>query len=98
MAHHGAALHLLTKDEKLVEQLKNDYRQAEIDDKMMSMLQYAEKLTRKPASVTEADVALLKEVGCSEREILDLCQITAYFNFVNRLAEGLGIELEDSYK
>ena len=98
MVHHGAALHLLTKDEELVEQLKIDFTKANLDKKTMSMLKYAEKLTIKPASVTEVDVNILKEQGCSDREILDLCQITAYFNFVNRLAEGLGIPLEDEYK
>ncbi len=94
MEHHGAALHLLTKDEVLVATLKNNYKEANIDEKTMAILDYAVKLTEKPTSIKEADVNLLKEHGCTDREILDACQITSYFNFVNRMAEGLGIELE----
>jgi uncharacterized peroxidase-related enzyme len=96
MEHHGAALHLLTKDEVLVETLKRNYKAAKVDEKTMAMLDYAVKLTEKPTNIKEADVALLKEIGCTDREILDLCQITSYFNFVNRLAEGLGVQLEDN--
>jgi uncharacterized peroxidase-related enzyme len=98
MEHHGAALHLLTKDTKLVEQLKKDYTSANLDEKTKSMLYYAVKLTKNPHGVTDGDVNILRSVGCTDREILDLCQITSYFNFVNRMAEGLGVELEREYR
>lgn len=94
MEHHGAALHLLTKDEDLVETLKKDYKLASIDEKTMAMLDYAVKLTEKPTNIGAEDIESLKATGCTDREILDLCQITSYFNFVNRMAEGLGVELE----
>lgn len=94
MEHHGAALHLLTKDEDLVKALKKDYKLAVIDEKTMVMLDYAVKLTEEPANIGAEDIELLKKYGCSDREILDLCQITSYFNFVNRMAEGLGVKLE----
>jgi len=58
------------------------------------MLQYVEKLTNDPSTVTEEDIETLRNVGFSDGEILDICQITAYFAFVNRLASGLGVELE----
>ena len=94
MEHHGAALHLLTKNEELVSTLKKDYKQASIDEKTMAMLDYAVKLTEKPTNKGPNDIELLKVHGCTDREILDLCQITSYFNFVNRMAEGLGVKLE----
>ena len=59
------------------------------------MLDYAVKLTLTPAAVTRADVDRLREHGFIDRGILDICQVTAYFAFVNRLADGLGVELED---
>jgi uncharacterized peroxidase-related enzyme len=95
MEHHGAALHMLTKDEQLVLQLKKDYKQTSLDRKTKAMLAYAVKLTRRPASVKDEHVNELREHGFSDRAILDICQITAYFNFVNRMAEGLGVELEE---
>ncbi len=51
----------------------------------------------KPASITKKDVDVLKDGGFSDREIHDICAIASYFNFVNRLADGLGIELEERF-
>jgi len=58
------------------------------------MLDYSVKLTRKPWEVTKQDVETLREHGFSDSAILDICQITGYYAFVNRLADGLGVELE----
>lgn len=58
------------------------------------MLDYAVSLTRGPGSMREADVKRLRAAGFSDRAILDICQVTAYYAYVNRLANGLGVELE----
>lgn len=58
------------------------------------MLEYVEKLTLRPWEMTESDVAALREWGFGDGAILDINQVTAYYAFVNRLADGLGIELE----
>ena len=58
------------------------------------MLDYAVKLTRTPSAITAADVDALRRVAFDDRAIHDLCAITAYFAFVNRIADGLGVELE----
>ncbi|WP_421379711.1 peroxidase [Bacillus salacetis] len=96
MEHHGAALHLVTKDIELVEGLKKDYTKLDLDNKTMAILDYAVKLTKNPHSVKDDDVEHLKELGCTDLEVLDVCQITSYFNFVNRMAEGLGVKLEEN--
>jgi uncharacterized peroxidase-related enzyme len=59
------------------------------------MLEYAWKLTRTPHQMGESDVDALRQEGFDDTAILDICQVTGYFNFVNRLADGLGVELED---
>ena len=59
------------------------------------MLQYARKLTRNPASISRLDVDRLRELGFENRGILDICQVVSYYNYVNRLADGLGVELEE---
>jgi len=59
------------------------------------MLEYAWKLTRDPHRMTREDVRALREAEFDDTAILDICQITGYFNFVNRLADGLGVEIED---
>lgn len=62
------------------------------------MLDYAYKLTLTPWDMVEADVQLLREHGFSDRAILDINQITGYYAYVNRLADGLGVPLEDFWQ
>jgi uncharacterized peroxidase-related enzyme len=59
-----------------------------------ALLDYAVKLTGAPAAVERADVAELRAAGFDDLGIHDICAITAYYAFVNRLADGLGVELE----
>jgi uncharacterized peroxidase-related enzyme len=61
-----------------------------------ALVTYAEKLTREPAAVDAADIERLRAAGFDDRAIHDLCAIVAYFAFVNRIADGLGVELEES--
>ena len=95
IVHHGEGLLKLTKNEALVNQLKSDYTLADISSKQMAMLNYAAKLTERPADVFARDIDLLREVGFKDRAILDINQIVAYYAYVNRIADGLGVELED---
>ncbi len=62
------------------------------------MLDYAVKLSRAPSAVTSDDVERLREAGFEDAAILDICQVTSYYNYVNRLADGLGVELESSWR
>ena len=58
------------------------------------MLDFAVKLTRRPEAMEEGDVQGLREAGFSDTAIHDIVQVTAIFNYYNRLADGLGIALE----
>ena len=84
----------MTRDDKLVKELKNGYETADLDSRDRAMLDYAAKLTREPWNMRESDLDALREAGFSDSAILDICQVTGYFAFVNRLADGLGVELE----
>lgn len=59
-----------------------------------ALLAYADVLTMTPGAVTAAHLAALREAGCDDRAIHDACAIISYFGFVNRVADGLGVELE----
>ncbi len=61
------------------------------------MCQYAEKLTLSPATVGKDDVKTLRDGGWSDREIHDAAQVIAYFNYINRIADGLGVDLEPEF-
>ncbi len=58
------------------------------------MLAYARKLTRAPWSCSEEELAAIRKAGGSDEQILSAVQVAAYFNYVNRLADGLGVEPE----
>jgi uncharacterized peroxidase-related enzyme len=97
ISSHSAALRKLAKDEELADQIASDYRLAAISERMKAALAYAVKLTRAIESVAEADVAYLREVGWSDEEMMDIAEVTAMFNFSNRLASGLGWEPNPEY-
>ena len=58
------------------------------------MLTYSVKLTETPGDMTEADVISLRDAGFSDLDILDIAEVVAYFAYVNRIADGLGVTLE----
>lgn len=66
-----------------------------LPERMRLLCRYALKLTVTPWEITEADVLTLRDSGFSDRDIVDANQVVAYFNYVNRVAEGLGVDLEE---
>jgi len=58
------------------------------------LCRFAEMVTRAPGAVSQRHVEALKEQGLSDRDILDAVQVIAYFNYINRIAEALGVEPE----
>jgi uncharacterized peroxidase-related enzyme len=84
----------LIQDQTACDQIQEDYTQADLSPADRTMLDYAVKLTLSPAAVTREDVQALRDAGFDDRAILDIVQITAYFAFVNRTADGLGVALE----
>jgi uncharacterized peroxidase-related enzyme len=78
-----------------VEQVKDDWRQMELTEADYAMLEYAEKLTLTPSNMREEDVRKLRDVGWTDRDILDIVHVCAYFNFRARVVDGLGLEVAD---
>ena len=74
--------------------LEADWTTAGLSPKREAMLRYAVKLTRTPAAVDDADVDTLRSAGFSDRDILDITEVVAYYAYANRIADGLGIETE----
>lgn len=77
--------------------LQRDYRSLALPARLRAILDYTEKLTLRPREMSAADLAPLRAEGLSDRDIVDLNQVVAYFNDVNRVADGLGVELEPEY-
>jgi len=62
------------------------------------MLRYVEKLTRAPADVAREDVDTLLAAGFADRDVLEICEVAAYYAYVNRIADGLGVQVEARFK
>ncbi len=89
---------MLTEDAELPRALARDHREADLEAADRAMLDYAVKLTRTPGDMGDGDVERLREVGFDQVAILDICQVVSYFNYVNRMADGLGVELEARWR
>ena len=78
-----------------MEQVKDDWRQMELSEAEYAMLEFAEKLTLAPSAMRETDVQKLRDTGWTDRDILDIVHVCAYFNFRVRVVDGLGLEVAD---
>jgi uncharacterized peroxidase-related enzyme len=79
----------------IVDQVRSDPALvASGDARVDALVRYATKLTRTPGEVTADDVAALRAAGLDDLEILDLNNIVAYYNYINRVANGLGLHTE----
>lgn len=83
-----------TGDHTLVKHLKTDPANAPLMPQDKAMIDFALKLTREPASVRKEDLEFLQQHGFAEAQIVDIILITCTFNFMDRLADGLGVELD----
>ena len=76
-------------------QLAIDHSAAELSPRQRALLYYAAKLTREPWTMREADVVALREAGLSDRDVLDVNQVAAYYAYANRVADGLGVGVDE---
>lgn len=84
----------MVRNDALVQSIKADYRSAPLTERERGFCEFAEKLTVTPAQVKKADVIGLRNLGLTDRDIVDLVQVIAFFNYINRIADGLGVDLE----
>ena len=98
LANHWAnAKHLMGDDARAdaVERALHEHRpEAAFEGAELALLKYAEKLTLNPGKMEQADVQALKDAGVPDGEILEANQIIGYFNYANRLLNGLGVTTE----
>jgi uncharacterized peroxidase-related enzyme len=95
VTHHRRGLRRLLRDDDLARRIEEDFESAGLSDKRLAMLRYAGKLTKDPESVTESDVEGMRQAGFSDTDILHIAEVTGYYAYANRIADGLGIPLED---
>ncbi len=74
--------------------IEDDFETAGLDDRRLAMLRYSQKLTRTPSEIVEEDVAALRAAGHSDVDILHIAEVVGYYAYVNRIADGLGVQFE----
>ena len=84
----------MTLDEAFVEALKADYRTAPISAEDRVMLEFVEQITRDATRITPAFHDRLREAGFDDRGILQITLIASWFNYINRVADALGVGRE----
>ena len=99
LANHWANARHLIGDEKRADAIHAALRkgtpEAAFDEPESLLFQYAKKLTLEPGAMMEQDVLNLRSAGFNDGEILEVNQIVGYFNYVNRLLNGLGVTTEN---
>ena len=81
-------------DEALIEALKRDYRTASITEQERVMLDYVVKLTKDATKVWKDDHERLRAAGFDDKAILQITLIASWFNYINRVADSLGVGRE----
>ena len=95
MESHAEFLRVVTLDETLSQAIyRGEWATADITDAEKAMLGYVEKLTRAPATVQREDVDALRAAGFDDTGILQINLIASWFNYINRVADGLGVGRE----
>lgn len=94
VVHHRDNLFQLTKNKSLTEAVATDLENADVADKDIAMMSFVDRLTRNPSGLRREDVQKLRDEGYKDREILTIVQVAAFYNYENRIALGLGVELE----
>lgn len=95
---HGAAVRQLSANPALGEQMVMNYRAAAgLTPKQVAMLDFADKLTRSPHAIVEADRQALRDAGFSDRDIWDIAAVASFFNMSNRMAAAVDMRPNDEY-
>jgi uncharacterized peroxidase-related enzyme len=93
--HHAESLRQYIDDEETLSLLMTADGLETLEPRLSNIVRHAEKLTDAPGAMTESDLGELRAEGLSDKDILDLTLIAGYFNFVNRIALGLGVEFSE---
>jgi uncharacterized peroxidase-related enzyme len=94
---HANDLRAEGADDELVEAVQLDYTRARLEPSVGALCDFAVKSTRAPAAIGQEDIDELRSHGWSDRGVHDAIQVVAYFNYINRVADAVGIEDEPDW-
>lgn len=94
MESHEKDLRSEVGDEAQVHSIQKDYRRASLSAREMALLDYAVKLTQTPKKIAHEDLNRLRSEGFTDEQLVDAAHCIGYFNFINRVLDGLGVDPE----
>ena len=94
MESHEKDLRSAVESDDQRQAIQDDYRSAGLTMSEVVLLDYAVKLTKNPREMTRGDVDALRNLGYSDEQLVDAVQCIGYFNFINRVLDGLGVDPE----
>jgi len=98
MESHEKDLRSVVESDEQRQGVQGDYRSANLTPKEVALLDYAVKLTKHPLDVQRADLDALREHGFNDEQLVDAVHCIGYFNFVNRVLDGLGVDPEPTMR
>lgn len=93
--HHAEALNYYWKNSEVINNFIKDFRSVDVKPEVKILLDYAFQLTISPNSISQESIKNIKSYGWTDEDILLVNLIVSYFNFVNRIALGLGVEFSE---
>ena len=94
MEAHEKDLRSVVESDEQRRAIQDDYRRAGLTACEVALLDYAVKLTRNPQEVSRGDLDALRRLGYTDEQVVDAVQCIGYFNFINRVLDGLGVDPE----
>ena len=98
MESHEKDLRSEVDDESQVQAVQDDYRTARLTEREFALLEFAEKLTRTPSAMRQVDLENLRRHGLTDEQLIDAVHCIGYFNFINRVLDGLGVDPESTMR
>jgi uncharacterized peroxidase-related enzyme len=98
MESHERDLRSEVKSDEQRQAVQEDYRQAGLTSREVALLDFAVKLTKQPSGVQRDDLNVLRGYGFNDEQLVDAVHCIGYFNFINRVLDGLGVEPEPSMR
>jgi uncharacterized peroxidase-related enzyme len=98
MESHEKDLRSAVQSEQQLLDIQSDFHAADLSPREVALLEFAVKLTRSPWAMSQADLAKLRGHGYGDIQLVDAAHCIGYFNFINRVLDGLGVEPEPTMR
>src|SRR5579859_3783578 len=98
MESHEKDLRSVVESDEQRQAVQEDYQSAGLTPREVALLDYAVKLTKRPLDIGRDDLEALRSHGFNDEQLVDAVHCIGYFNFINRVLDGLGVDPEPSMR